>query len=52
MNIIQLVKSHGYPILNYQVATEDGYKIELFRIPGPRFESPIESLNNVNLNKK
>jgi hypothetical protein len=34
------------------VITEDGYKIELFRIPGPRFESPIESLKNANLLRK
>ena len=37
MNIMQLVKSHGYPIFNYQAVTDDGYKIEIFRIPGPRY---------------
>ena len=24
-------------IFNYQVVTDDGYKVEIYRIPGPRY---------------
>ena len=34
MNMMQMVKNMGYPILEYEVVTQDGYRLTLHRIPG------------------
>lgn len=36
MTVPQLIKAHGYPALNYEVVSEDGYKTTLHRIPAAR----------------
>ena len=38
MNIMQMVQKMGYPIMNYEVVSEDGQKLTVHRIPGPKGE--------------
>ncbi|XP_044010367.1 lipase 1-like [Aphidius gifuensis] len=38
LDIIGLVEKHGYPCLEYNITTKDGYKLKLHRIP----ESPYD----------
>ena len=40
------VRLHGYPFLDYQVTTVDGYKIGLHRIPGPKGEPVMSGFKN------
>lgn len=34
MSMIELVTYHGYPIKHYFLETNDGYILDLYRIPG------------------
>jgi len=34
MSMIELVTYHGYPIKHFFLETEDGYILDLYRIPG------------------
>ena len=36
MNVIEMVKYHGYPIMQYRVTTADGYILTMNRIPGKK----------------
>ena len=36
MNMLEQVKYHGYPVVQYKVQTVDGYILTLHRIPGRR----------------
>ena len=40
----QMVKNLQYPYLEYDIVTEDGYRLTLNRIPGPRYSKPIDAL--------
>ena len=40
----QMVKNLHYPYLEYDIVTEDGYRLTLNRIPGPRSSKPIDAL--------
>ena len=44
MNMIQMVKYHGYPIIQYSVHTRDGYLLTMFRIPGGYDYDLVESI--------
>ena len=44
MDIQEEVKYHGYPILTYTVVTSDGYRLEMHRLPGSRYETPLEAM--------
>ncbi|KAK3739990.1 hypothetical protein RRG08_005262 [Elysia crispata] len=33
MNTVELIRSKGYPVQNHSVVTEDGYILEVYRIP-------------------
>ena len=46
MSIKDQVRLHGYPFLEYQVVTLDGYKVGLQRIPGPKGETIVNGLKN------
>lgn len=44
MNIMEMVRYHGYQLLSYSVSTPDGYKLTLHRIPGPKGEKAVDSV--------
>ena len=46
MSMKEQVKFHGYPFVDYQVTTMDGYKIGLHRIPGPKGEKVMNGIRN------
>ena len=39
MNSMELAQYHGYPFLKYKFKTEDGFLLELHRIPGKRWSN-------------
>ena len=44
MNIMEMVRFHGYQLLSYSVTTPDGYKLTLHRIPAPKGETASQSV--------
>lgn len=44
MNIMQMAKFNGYPIMEYDIVTEDGYRLTLHRIPGGKGEKVIDAI--------
>lgn len=52
MTMKEQVKFHGYPFLEYQVVTTDGYKIGLHRIPGPKGETVMNGIKNSQSQKR
>ena len=44
MNFKQLTKTHGYPSMQYNTMTEDGYIISVGRIPGSKGTDPVTAL--------
>lgn len=43
---MQMVKNMGYPILEYEVVTQDGYRLNLHRIPGGRGENFVDAMQD------
>ena len=39
MNSMEIAKYHGYPFSKYKTASEDGYQLELHRVPGKRWSN-------------
>lgn len=53
MNFIQMVKYQGYPIMEYETVTDDGYRLTVHRIPGAKDEKTIDAIKNCKeMNKK
>ena len=44
MDIMEMVKYHGYPILQYRVTTADGYILTLNRIPGKKGSKEVNAV--------
>ena len=44
MDMLETVKFHGYPVLQYKVTTEDGYILTLHRMPGKRGQKAVDAL--------
>ena len=44
MHIKDQVRLHGYPLIEYQVTTLDGYKLGLHRIPGSKGTNLMDGL--------
>lgn len=44
MSMLEMVKHHSYPVTHSFIETKDGYILDLYRIPGPRYEKLEDAL--------
>ena len=49
MNSMEIAQHHGYPFLKYKTVSEDGYQLELHRIPGKRWSNSKDAAREANL---
>ncbi|CAH2048209.1 unnamed protein product, partial [Iphiclides podalirius] len=47
LNFIQLAAKYGYPAEEYNITTEDGYILPIFRIPGKREGRPLLFMHGI-----
>ena len=52
MSFLEQARYHGYPVMHHIIETNDGYLLDLYRIPGKKNENLYNALEAVKVEKR